>query len=93
MNKKHLVQACLALAVSLAFAPASFAAEKVNTQACVACHSNIGGFHKSGAHKDVSCTTCHTGLEKHLKAPGKDTRPYKMQTKNRPRGAHPQGLS
>ena len=75
MNKKHLVQACLALAVSLAFAPASFAAEKVNTQACVACHSNIGGFHKSGAHKDVSCTTCHTGLEKHLKAPGKDTRP------------------
>ena len=75
MKKKHLVQACLALAVSLAFAPATFAAEKVDTKTCVACHANIGGFHSSGSHKDVSCTTCHTGLEKHVKAPGKETRP------------------
>ena len=75
MNKKQLVQACLALAVSLAFAPATFAAEKVDTKTCVACHANIGGFHSSGSHKDVSCTTCHTGLEKHVKAPGKETRP------------------
>lgn len=75
MNKKHLVQACLALAVSMAFIPASFAAEKVDTKACVACHSNIGGFHQSGAHKAVSCTSCHDGLAKHLKAPSKQTRP------------------
>ncbi len=75
MNKKHLVQACLALAVSMAFVPASFAAEQVDTKACVACHSNIGGFHQSGAHKDVSCTTCHSGLTDHLKKPGKETRP------------------
>ena len=75
MNKKHLVEACLALAVSMAFIPASFAAEKVDTKACVACHSNIGGFHQSGAHKAVSCTSCHDGLAKHVKAPGKQTRP------------------
>lgn len=41
----------------------------------MACHSNIGGFHKSGAHKKVSCTSCHSGLTKHVSAPSKDTRP------------------
>ncbi len=72
---KHVMQACLAAAVALAIAPNASAAEKVNTTMCVACHSNVGDFHKSGAHKSVSCTSCHTGLAKHLKAPGKDTRP------------------
>ena len=71
MSKHNFVQACVALAVAVAFAPAVNAApEKVDTKMCVACHSNIGGFHKSGAHKDVSCTSCHSGLTKHMSAPG-----------------------
>lgn len=75
MNRKFL-QACLAVAVSMAFLPAAQSAtEKVDTKLCVACHSNIGEFHKSGAHKGVSCTSCHTGLTAHAKAPGKQTRP------------------
>ena len=76
MTKHNFVQACVALAVAVAFAPAVNAApEKVDTKTCVACHSNIGGFHKSGAHKKVSCTSCHSGLTKHVSAPSKDTRP------------------
>ena len=46
---KHVMQACLAAAVALAIAPNASAAEKVNTTMCVACHSNVGDFHKSGA--------------------------------------------
>ena len=69
------LKACLAAAVALAIAPAQAATEKVNTSMCIACHSQVGDFHKSGAHKKVSCTSCHTGLTAHLKAPGKDTRP------------------
>ena len=76
MTKHNFVQACVALAVAVAFAPAVNAApEKVDTKTCVASHSNIGGFHKSGAHKKVSCTSCHSGLTKHVSAPSKDTRP------------------
>ena len=76
MTKHSFVKACVALAAAMAVAPAVNAApEKVDTKMCTACHSNIGGFHKSGAHKDVSCTSCHTGLTKHMSAPGKDTRP------------------
>lgn len=74
-QSKHWLQACMAMAVAMALMPAANAAEKVNTSNCTACHSNIGGFHKSGAHKAVSCTSCHTGLAAHLKAPGKQTRP------------------
>lgn len=76
MNRTQMLQAALAMAVSLAFVPAANSApEKVDTKLCVACHSNIGGFHKSGAHKGVSCTSCHTGLTAHVKAPSKQTRP------------------
>lgn len=72
---KRLYQAIVASAVALAFAPAVMAAEKVNTQQCVMCHNQVSDFHKSGSHKKVSCTSCHTGLSQHLKAPGKNTRP------------------
>ena len=70
-----LLKALLAAAVAAALMPAQAAQEKVNTTMCVACHSQVGDFHKSGSHKNVSCTSCHTGLASHLKAPGKDTRP------------------
>jgi hypothetical protein len=29
----------------------------------------------SGKHSKVNCVNCHSGLEKHLKSPGPDTRP------------------
>lgn len=75
-QSKHWLQACLAVAVSMAFVPsASQAAEKINQQMCSMCHNQVSGFHKSGSHKDLSCTSCHTGLEAHQKAPGKQTRP------------------
>lgn len=71
-----LVQTCAAAAVALALMPAANAApEKVNTKMCGACHSQVNEFHNQGAHKKVSCTSCHTGLAAHLKAPGKDSRP------------------
>ena len=76
MKKHNFVKACVALAAAVALAPVVNAApEKVDTKMCTACHANIGGFHKSVAHKDVSCTSCHSGLTKHLSAPGKATRP------------------
>jgi nitrite reductase (cytochrome c-552) len=33
---------------------------------CLACHQPIKAFHDEGKHKGVACSTCHTGLDKHL---------------------------
>ncbi len=74
-HSKQMMQALIAAAVALAFTPSVNAAEKINQQMCTACHGNIGQFHTAGKHKDLSCTSCHTGLEKHAGNPGKETRP------------------
>ncbi len=34
---------------------------------CYACHDEIKKFHQRGKHAKLSCTTCHEGLEGHLK--------------------------
>ena len=89
MKKHNFVKACVALAAAVALAPVVNAApEKVDTKMCTACHANIGGFHKSGAHKDVSCTSCHSGLTKHLRAPGHPAQfksMYKVNEERTPR--------
>ncbi|MEG1969705.1 MAG: ammonia-forming cytochrome c nitrite reductase subunit c552 [Burkholderiaceae bacterium] len=58
----------LAQATANKAAPAKAATTKavVNESTCTSCHSNIGDFHKQGAHKKVSCASCHDGLDKHL---------------------------
>jgi formate-dependent nitrite reductase cytochrome c552 subunit len=51
-------------------------AEKpVKADTCYGCHATVKDLHKSGKHSGVNCSKCHSGLEKHLKAPGPDTRP------------------
>lgn len=51
-------------------------AEKfVKVDACYGCHATIKSLHTSGKHAKVNCVNCHRGLEKHLAAPGPDTRP------------------
>ena len=61
--------------LSMAAAPASAqqappkkapAAAKFDTGTCFGCHSPIKAFFDEGKHKGVSCTACHSGLEKHL---------------------------
>jgi formate-dependent nitrite reductase cytochrome c552 subunit len=52
------------------------AAEKdVKVDACYGCHAPVKDLHKMGKHAKLNCTRCHSGLEKHLKSPGPDTRP------------------
>ncbi|MBI5633855.1 MAG: ammonia-forming cytochrome c nitrite reductase subunit c552 [Nitrospirae bacterium] len=52
------------------------AAEKdVKVDACYGCHAPVKDLHKMGKHAKLNCTKCHSGLEKHLKSPGPDTRP------------------
>lgn len=77
-----LSQAALSVALAAGMMSGSYAAEQVNLAACQTCHAQVSQFHQSGDHKKVPCTTCHSGLDKHLKAPGKDTRPV---TNNDPR--------
>ena len=56
------VAAALALLGLLAGAPAQAADNQ-----CAACHANVAKDHAGAAHKDLACTTCHTGTEAHLK--------------------------
>lgn len=52
------------------------AAEKdVKADTCFGCHATVKDLHKMGKHSKLNCTKCHSGLEKHLKAPGPETRP------------------
>ena len=78
MHTKTLLKAALAAAVALTMAPSVMAAEKINMAMCTMCHQDVGTFHQKGAHKSISCDTCHTGLEKHQSNPGKQTRPVTM---------------
>ncbi len=51
-------------------------AEKdVKSDTCYGCHATVKDLHKMGKHAKLNCTKCHSGLEKHLKSPGPDTRP------------------
>ncbi|MDO5530883.1 ammonia-forming cytochrome c nitrite reductase subunit c552 [Sutterella sp.] len=36
---------------------------------CAACHPNITKAHAGTKHENVACTSCHTGLDEHLKSP------------------------
>jgi formate-dependent nitrite reductase cytochrome c552 subunit len=49
--------------------------KSVKPEKCYSCHSVIKELHTMGKHKNINCTSCHMGLEKHLGAPGPDTRP------------------
>lgn len=52
------------------------AAEKpVKADACYMCHAQVKDLHKMGKHAKINCVSCHSGLDKHLKSPGPDTRP------------------
>jgi formate-dependent nitrite reductase cytochrome c552 subunit len=47
----------------------------VDVNACYGCHEPIKGLHSGNKHAKVNCASCHSGLEKHLAAPGPDSRP------------------
>lgn len=47
----------------------------VKVEECYDCHDPIKSLHKMGKHAKVNCVNCHSGLEKHLKNPGAETRP------------------
>lgn len=58
---------CLtAAAVLLAFG-ATLPAYAADSSACQTCHSDVAKSHGGAAHKNVPCTTCHSGLDEHLK--------------------------
>jgi len=51
-------------------------AEKaVNVETCYGCHDPVKQLHTMGKHDKVNCTGCHSGLARHLAAPGPETRP------------------
>lgn len=51
------------------------APKKVAVGTCYGCHDPVKELHTMGKHRAVNCASCHSGLAKHLKAPGPDTRP------------------
>lgn len=65
MKTHHFSAAAVALAAALGFSAAAYAAP-VDLNQCQTCHSNVAKEHAGAAHKDVACTTCHAGLDKHL---------------------------
>ena len=57
-------------------APQTKASENdVKVDVCFGCHATVKDLQKMGKHAKLNCSKCHSGLEKHLKAPGPDTRP------------------
>ena len=47
----------------------------VKVEACYECHEPVKQLHTMGKHGKVNCVNCHSGLAKHLEAPGPETRP------------------
>ena len=47
--------------------PAATKTTPADAAACLGCHQPVKAFYDSGKHKGVSCTTCHSGTEAHLK--------------------------
>lgn len=50
--------------LALAFAGCASAADLT---VCQGCHADVAKGHASAAHKNVPCTTCHSGVDEHLK--------------------------
>lgn len=73
--KKQILAIVLSLALVLAFSAISHAAKAVDASKCYACHAPIKQLHSGGKHSKVSCDNCHKGVDKHLGAPGPETRP------------------
>lgn len=49
--------------------------ENAKVDACYGCHDPVKELHSGGKHAKVNCVNCHSGLSKHVAAPGPDTRP------------------
>jgi len=47
----------------------------VDVKTCYGCHDTIKQLHTMGKHGKINCVNCHSGLAKHVAAPGPDTRP------------------
>ena len=47
--------------------PAATKTTPADAAACLGCHQPVKAFYDSGKHTGVSCTTCHSGTEGHLK--------------------------
>ena len=82
MWRKKLAVVAMVGGTAFALAlPVISTAAKVKTEnpakveACYECHDPIKSLHKMGKHANVNCVSCHSGLEKHLKNPGAETRP------------------
>ncbi len=56
-------------------AEAKSAETDVKVDTCFGCHATVKNLHKMGKHAKLNCSKCHSGLAKHLSAPGPDTRP------------------
>jgi formate-dependent nitrite reductase cytochrome c552 subunit len=50
-------------------------AKDVKVETCYTCHEPIKELHTMGKHAKINCVNCHSGLDKHVNAPGPDTRP------------------
>lgn len=55
--------------------PAAASEKNVKVESCYMCHAPVKDLHKMGKHEKLNCASCHSGLERHLGAPGADTRP------------------
>lgn len=62
-----LLRTAISLSLLASFGMSASAAPDMNQQMCLACHSNVAEMHSGNKHKDLSCTTCHSGTDKHLK--------------------------
>jgi formate-dependent nitrite reductase cytochrome c552 subunit len=47
--------------------PAATKTTPADAAACLGCHQPVKAFYDSGKHTGVSCTTCHSGTEGHIK--------------------------
>jgi formate-dependent nitrite reductase cytochrome c552 subunit len=71
-----LVLGLLAFGYFSVYAEKATSAEKsFDTGICYGCHGSIRNLHASGRHTGINCSSCHTGLERHLGAPLPANRP------------------
>lgn len=69
MRKQLWWSAFAVLALTLTWGSSALAAKAIDEGKCFSCHGEVKEMKKGSSHADLSCDTCHSEMDAHLKNP------------------------
>lgn len=69
MRRQLWCSALVALTLTLAWGSSALAAKAIDEATCFSCHGEVKEMKKGSSHADLSCDTCHSEMDAHLKNP------------------------